>query len=90
MSGRSGLPGSAVFGLQRPAVRRRDRGMAPVLRRGEPVHANVRGRQGPRRGNVPKSAGRDPMPTGLVGHVHRRRVSGERPIMAYKACMEGG
>jgi len=65
-----------MFGVRRPTVRRRDRGMAPVLRRGEPVHADVRGLQGTGRGNGAQSTGRYPVPAGIVGHVHRRSVSG--------------
>lgn len=75
---RTGLPRGTVFRVQRPAVRRRDGGVAPVLRRGEPVHADVRRLQGPRGGDVAPGAGRHQVPAGLVGHVHRRRVSGER------------
>jgi len=77
VSRRTGLPGGAVFGVRRSAVRRRDRGMASVLRRGEPVHADVRGRQGTGGGDVAQGAGRHPVSAGLVGHVHRRSVSGE-------------
>lgn len=74
---RIGFPSRAVFRVQRPTVRRRDGGLASLLRRGEPVHAHVRGLQGTRRGNGAQSTGRHPVQTGLVGHVHRRSVSGE-------------
>jgi len=51
--------------------------MAPLLRRGEPLYANVRRLQRPSGRNGPQSARRHQVQAGLVGHVHRRRVSGE-------------
>jgi len=74
---RAGFPSGTVFGLQRPAVRRRDRRMAPLLRRGEPLYANVRRLQRPSGRNGPEGARRHKVQAGLVGHVHRRRLSGE-------------
>lgn len=78
MSGRIGFSGCTVYELQRPAVRRRDRGMASLLRRREPVYADVRRLQGKSGRNVAQSTWRYSVQTGFVGHVHRRGVSGER------------
>lgn len=78
LSGRIGFPSRSVFVLQRSAVRRRNRGMASVLRRGEPLHPYVRGFQGQGRGNVAQGTRRDPVPAGIVGHVHRRCMPGEK------------
>lgn len=77
VSWRIGFPSGTVFSLQRSSVRRWDCRMAPLLRRGEPVHANVCRLQRPSGRNGPEGARWHQVQTGIIGYVHRRRVSGK-------------